>query len=81
MWKMQEHFSAKEKESKENRSMPLASCVLAFLSGFAKRDFLSLWQSATLVPRPFGLFRIKHTCLARHTGVGVYFEVINLLYN
>jgi hypothetical protein len=31
--------SAKEKYPKEIRPMPLASCVLAFLSGFAKRHF------------------------------------------
>jgi hypothetical protein len=33
--------------------MPLVSCALSFLSGFAKRNFLSLWQSAASLPRPF----------------------------
>jgi len=36
----------KEKYPKENRPIPLASCALAVLSGFARKDFPSFWQSA-----------------------------------
>jgi hypothetical protein len=39
--------------------MPLAPCAPVLLPGFAKRDFLSLWQSAASLQRPFGLFPTK----------------------
>jgi hypothetical protein len=59
MQKMQEQFSAQEKYPKEIRPMPLASCALAILSGFARRTSMSFWQSAASLPHPFGLFPIK----------------------
>jgi hypothetical protein len=62
MWrmrKMQEHFSTKEKYPKEIRPMPLASCTLAFLSGFAKRDFPVPLAKRGFLPHPSGLYPIK----------------------
>jgi hypothetical protein len=49
--------------------MPLASCVLSFLSDLARRYVLSLWQSAaSLLRRPFRLFPIKTPVLGAAYG-------------
>jgi hypothetical protein len=58
-----------KKETKEKATrMPLAPCAPSFLLGFARRDFLSLWQSAASLPRPFGLFPTKTPVLGAAYG-------------
>ncbi|MBK8817025.1 MAG: hypothetical protein IPN42_16635 [Methylococcaceae bacterium] len=59
MQKMQEQFSVKEKYPKEIRPMPLASCALTVLSGFARKDIPVLLAKCGFLPHPFGLFPIK----------------------
>jgi hypothetical protein len=70
MWKMQEQFSAKEKYPKEIRPMPLASCALAFLSGFAKRYLPFPLAKRGFLAAPSGWSRKKRQCSAQHTGTG-----------
>jgi hypothetical protein len=62
-----------KKVSKEKATrMPLAFCAPSFLSGFARRDFLSLWQSAASLPRPSGLFPTKTPVLGAAYGTSLH---------
>jgi hypothetical protein len=59
-----------KKVSKEKATrMPLASCALAFLSGFARKDIPVLLAKCGFLPHPFGLFPTKTPVLGAAYGI------------